>query len=438
MSEKQTDTRRDFLKKSSLFTAGIALAGGVNFARSAHAAGGDELKACLIGCGSRGMGAAHNILDAVEGVKIVAVADAFENRAQGAARDLRENYKDKIDLPDDRVFTGFDAYRKAIDCGVDLVMLATPPGFRPAHYAAAIQAGKHVFMEKPCCVDAPGFRSLQETNRLADEKNLRVVVGLQRRHQKPYLQGIKKIHDGALGDITFMRAYWNGNAIWVRPRRPGMTEMEYQMNNWYHFVWLCGDHIVEQHVHNLDVCNWAISRKLGVKDAHPVTAQGMGSCHCRNNRGIGQIYDNHYVEYTYADGTKLFSQCRQQDNTWSPVSEHIHCTKGESNAQAGRGGRNPYEQEQVDLVAAIRKNEPLNDGWHAAASTFTAILGRMATYSGQVVRWDDAVQYGPAEIPADLAFAWAANPPVVPDKDGNYPMAVPGQYKPYILPEPKK
>jgi predicted dehydrogenase len=284
-------------------------------------------------------------------------------------------------------------------------------------------------MEKPCCVDAPGFRSLQESNKIADEKNLKVVVGLQRRHQKPYLQGIKKIHDGDLGAINFMRAYWNGGAIWVRNREPKMTEMEYQMRNWYHFVWLCGDHIVEQHVHNLDVCNWAIAQQLGKKDAHPDSAIGMGSCHCRNNRGIGQIYDNHSVEYTYSDGTKLFSQCRQQDGTWESVSEHIHCAKGASNGQSGRGGRNPYEQEHINLVEAIRKNQPLNDGWHAAASCFTAVLGRMATYSGQEVKWDDAVAKGPNEMPA--SYAWDANPPAMPDKDGNYPMAVPGQYKPY-------
>jgi myo-inositol 2-dehydrogenase / D-chiro-inositol 1-dehydrogenase len=429
MSNEHKDTRRDFLKKSSMLTAGMALAGGLNLARTAHAAGSDELKACLIGCGGRGVGAAQNCLGSVEGVKMIAVADAFEDRAREAANELNTNFKGKADLPDDRVFVGFDAYQRAIDCGVDLVLLATPPGFRPIHYAAAIKAGKHVFMEKPCCVDAPGYRSLQETNKMADEKNLRVVVGLQRRHQKVYLQGIKKIHDGAIGDITFMRAYWNGGAIWVRPRLPEMTEMEYQMRNWYHFVWLCGDHIVEQHVHNLDVCNWAISHKLGVKDAHPVTAVGMGSCHCRNNRGIGQIYDNHSVEFTYADGTKLFSQCRQQDNTWSDVSEHVHGTKGESNCTSGRGGRNPYEQEHINLVEAIRKDQPLNDGWHAAASSFTAVFGRMATYSGQEVHWDDAVKNGPNEMPETYAFD--AQPPVTPDKDSNYRMAVPGEYRPY-------
>jgi myo-inositol 2-dehydrogenase / D-chiro-inositol 1-dehydrogenase len=437
MSQKPNDTRRDFLKKTSFLTAGIALSGGLNIVRSAHAAGSDEMKACLIGCGGRGTGAAHNLLGSVEGVKIVAVADAFEDRAKGAAKDLHKNYPDKVDLPDDRIFTGFDAYKQALDCGVDLVLLATPPGFRPMHYAAAIAAGKHVFMEKPCCVDAPGYRSLQATNKSADEKNLKVVVGLQRRHQRAYLRGIQKIHDGELGDITFMHAYWNQGAIWVRPRRPEMTEMEYQMRNWYHFVWLCGDHIVEQHVHNLDICNWAISHKLGVKDAHPVTAVGMGSCHLRDNRGIGQIYDNHTVEFTYADGTKLFSQCRQQDGTWESVSEHIHCTKGKSiwNSRTTRGGRNPYDQEHIDLIEAIRKNEPLNEGWHAAASCFTAVLGRMATYSGQEVKWDDAVQYGPAEMPADFRYAWDANPPAMPDKDGNYPMAVPGQYQAYIVPK---
>ena len=192
------------------------------------------------------------------------------------------------------------------------------------------------------------------------------------------------------------------------------------MRNWYHFVWLCGDHIVEQHVHNLDVCNWA-------KGDHPVMANGMGSCHCRNNRGIGQIYDNHFVEFTYKDGSKLMSQCRQQPNTWSCVSQFVHGTKGTKELPGN--GSDGYAQEHVDLINAIRKGEKLNDGWHGATSSFTAVLGRMATYSGQVVNWDDAVAKGPDEMPKKFAFD--ADPPAMPDKDGNYPQPVPGVYKPY-------
>jgi myo-inositol 2-dehydrogenase / D-chiro-inositol 1-dehydrogenase len=429
MSEQKRTNRRDFLRNTSATAAGLALAGGLNVARSAHAAGGDELKIALIGCGGRGGGAAKDCLVSNQNVKLIAVADAFADNARECLKNLRKqgDIASKIDVPEDRIFAGFDAYEKAIAAGPDVVLLATPPGFRPMLYAAAVAAGKHVFMEKPCCVDAPGFRSLMETNKLADEKNLKVVVGLQRRYQESYIRGIKKIHDGALGDLILCRAYWNGTEPWFRERKPGQTEMEYQMRNWYHFVWLCGDNICEQHVHNLDVCNWA-------KGDHPVEANGMGSCvqryaHRDPKNGMGQIYDNHFVEFTYKDGSKLYSECRQMPNVWSSVAEFVHGTKGTSNCQVSRGGRNPYEAEHMALVAAIRNDEKHNDGWHGATSSFTAVLGRMATYSGQVVQWDEAVAKGPSEMPA--RFAFDADPPAMPDKNGIYKMPVPGNYKPY-------
>ncbi len=432
MNEQQRPSRRDFLKHTTTAAAGLALAGGLNVARSAYAAGSDQLKIALIGCGSRGAGAAMNCLASNPNVKLIAVADAFADNADNCLTNMRkqEEIAGKIDVPPDRVFVGFDAYQKAIAAGPDIVLLVTPPGFRPIHYAAAIAAGKHVFMEKPCCVDAPGFRCVMETNQLADQKGLKVAVGLQRRHSKEYLDQVKKIHDGALGELILFRAYWNGDPIWIRKRKAGQTEMEYQMRNWYHFVWLSGDHICEQHVHNLDVCNW-------IKGDHPVEANGMGSCHCRDNRGVGQIYDNHFVEFTYKDGAKLYSQCRQQSNTWESVTQFAHGAKGSREVVTAEGkdapnirnGGNGYTQEHVDLIDAIRKGEKLNDGWHGATSTFTAILGRMATYSGQIVRWDDAVAKGPNEMPS--RFTFDANPPAMPDKDGNYPMPVPGAYKPY-------
>jgi myo-inositol 2-dehydrogenase / D-chiro-inositol 1-dehydrogenase len=427
MSDVRKPSRRDFLKGTTAATAGIALAGGLNVARTAHAAGSDPLKIALIGCGGRGHGAAENCLDSCENVKIIAVADLFEDHAKGCADGLKQKYGDKVDLPADRIFSGFDAYEKAIASGPDIVFLATPPGFRPIHYAAAVKAGKHVFMEKPCCIDAPGYRSLLESNKLADEKNLKVVVGLQRHYQQGYIDQMKKIHDGALGDLILLRAYWNGGGIWFRDRPAGMSEMEYQIRNWYHFVWLCGDNILEQHVHNLDVCNWA-------KGDHPVEANGMGSCLKRYRGrdpklGMGQIFDNHFVEYTYKDGSKLYSQCRQIDDTFSMVDEFAHGTKGSAPCHSRREGRNPYEQEHIVLVDAIRKNEKHNDGWYAADSSFTGVLGRMATYSGQVVKWDEAVEKGPDEMPKKFAFD--ANPPAMPDKDGNYPIPMPGEYKPY-------
>ena len=422
MSDTKGPSRRDFLRGSTAAAAGIALAGGLSFARSAHAAGGDELKVALIGCGGRGTGAAKNCLESCDNVKLTAVADAFENNAKSCVKNLNklEELNGKIDVPEDRMFVGFDAYQSVIATNPDVVLIATPPGFRPIHYAAAIAAGKHVFMEKPVCVDAPGYRSVLETNKLADEKSLKVTAGLQRRHSKEFIEPVKTIQDGALGDLPLLRAYWNQDAIWVRPRQPNQTEMEYQMRNWYHFVWLCGDHILEQHVHNLDVCNW-------VKGEHPVKANGMGSCHIRNNRGIGQIYDNHFVEFTYKDGSKMYSQCRQQPSEWNCVSQFVHGAKGIKELPGN--GSDGYTQEHVDLINAIRNGEKLNDGWHAAESCFTAVLGRMATYSGLEVNWDDAVAKGPDESPKRYAFD--ADPPVLPDADGNYPMPIPGVYKPY-------
>lgn len=443
MNTPSGTTRRDFLKRSAALAAGTALAGGLSIARSAHAAGSDQLKACLIGCGGRGQGAIRNLLDAGPGIKLVAVADAFERLARGAVQGLKGEgaYKERTDVPEDRIFWGLDAYQKALATGVDIAVLAAPPGFRPAHYQAAVQAGKHVFMEKPCCVDAPGFRSLMETNKLADQKGLLVGVGLQRRHEPPYIETIKRIHDGAIGQLIYQRVYWNGAGVWVRPREPGQTEMQYQVHNWYYFVWLSGDHICEQHVHNLDIANWVFDKQGDPANAHPIEANGMGGRQVRKGKDVGHIYDHHFVEFTYPDGSKLFSQCRHIPNTWSAVMEHAVGTEGDSNCCGQIGGQNPWsyqgprpngwQQEHNDLVAALRAGKRYNEGWYGAVASFTAVLGRMATYSGQVVKWDEAVQKGPDEMPKQLR--WDADPPVLPGPDGGYEhaVAVPGLYKPY-------
>ncbi|MGQ9822646.1 MAG: Gfo/Idh/MocA family oxidoreductase [Thermogutta sp.] len=429
MNEKLTSaSRRSFLKSSAIL--GGAAMTGLNLSRAVHAAGSDVIKVCLVGCGGRGNGAVRDNLKAAQEaglkVQVVAVADAFEARAKGTAESLRKEFKsDVVDLPDDRVFVGLDAYKKAIDCGVDMMINASPPGFRPYQYKYAIEAGKHVFMEKPVCVDAPGYRMVMAANKLADEKGLKVGVGLQRHHQASYIREIAAIKEGKIGDITFLRCYWNGGAIWIRNRDPDMNELQYQVHNWYHFTWLSGDNIVEQHVHNLDVCNW-------VMDDHPVEANGMGGCEMRyrgGNRGVGQIFDHHFVEFTYANGVKMFSQCRQINNCWNNVSEAAHGTKGSSGCSSGPGGTNPYVQEHIDLLNAIVKNEKYNEGYYGANSTFTAILGRLATYSGQVVKWDDAMQGMPALAPE--ITSWDQDPPVTKNEDGDYPIAQPGVYKPY-------
>ncbi len=447
MSNQRTTSRRDFMKVSSAAVAGAALAGGLGFARGAHAAGSGEMKVVLIGCGGRGQGAIRNCMDAGNAagtkIRLIAAADAFEDNVRGAVASLKKEdaYKGNVDVPDDQIFWGLDAYEKAIAAGPDMVILATPPGFRPIHYKAAIEANKQVFMEKPCCVDAPGYRSLLETNKLADQKGLKVGVGLQRHHEPRYQETIAKIKDGALGTVMLLRPYWNGGGVWVRDRAGlekaagrKLTEMEYQVRNWYYFVWLCGDHICEQHVHNLDICNW-------IKGTHPAEANGMGGRQVRKGKDVGTIYDHHFVEFTYDDGTKMFSQCRHIPKTWSAVEEYAHGTKGTANC-AGRiegetnwqfrGERpNPYVQEHIDLLKAIAENKPYNEGHFGADSSFTAVLGRMATYSGQVVKWDDAVAKGPSEMPKK--FTWDADPPLVPDQDGSYEYLVPmpGIYKPF-------
>jgi myo-inositol 2-dehydrogenase / D-chiro-inositol 1-dehydrogenase len=431
MKNLATASRRTFLRGAA---AGM-LAGPLAYARSLHAAGSDQLKVALIGCGGRGVGAAANCLNVPDNMKLVAVADAFEDVARAAVERLKPKYGDKVDVPPERIFSGLEGYRKAIDADVDIVLLTTPPGFRPAQYQAAVEAGKHVFMEKPVCVDAPGYRLVMEANKLADQKKLKVVVGLQSRHDPRLIETVKRIHDGALGEITFLRAYRNGSGVWVRPRKPGQTEMQYQVMNWYYFIWLSGDQIAEQHVHHLDRINWAM------QDAHPVEANGMGGRQVRKGKDYGQIYDHQYVEFLYPDGTRLFSQNRHIAGCWNSSDQVVHGTKGHSNCTGRIFGENAWEyagppvnatdQEHVNLVEAIRKDTPRNEGYYGADSSFTAILGRMATYSGQVVKWDEAVAKGPDEMPERLA--WDADPRVLPDAEGGYEHAVPmpGTYKAY-------
>ena len=301
-----------------------ALAAGFSVARFAHGAGSDTVKIALIGCGNRGTGACRESLLAADSVKLIAVADLFADRAKASLANLTkyDELRPKIDVPDQRQFFGFDAYRNVLQTEVDLVLLATPPHFRPDQYTAAVTAGKHVFMEKPCCIDAPGYRALLAANEEARRRKLSVVVGLQRRHQSNYLEGIQRIRDGEIGEVLFLRTYFNvmggGRAGQTKP--DGMSEMEYQLRYWGMFAWLCGDHIVEQSTHEIDVANW-------VMDDHPVRAQGMGGRQVRFGPGNGTFWDHHAVEFEYPGGVRLFAQARQQAATWVQVSDNIHGTK---------------------------------------------------------------------------------------------------------------
>ncbi|MEX0711434.1 MAG: Gfo/Idh/MocA family oxidoreductase [Pirellulales bacterium] len=389
--------------------------GSLGIARSAHAAGSDTIRVGLIGCGGRGTGAAANALHTPGSVKLVAMGDAFADRLEQSLREIQKEAPDRVEVPSENRFVGFDAYEKVIASDVDLVILATPPGFRPIHLAAAVEAGKHVFMEKPVAVDAPGVRAVLAATEAAKQKNLAIGVGLQRHHENSYLETMKRLHDGAIGDIIATRAYWNGAGVWVRPRKPGQTDMEYQMRNWYYFNWLCGDHIVEQHIHNLDVINW-------LKRGYPVRAQGMGGRQVRTGPEYGEIFDHHAVEFEYADGSRMFSYCRHIPNCWDSMSEHAHGTKGtadisgariQANGSDGwryRGERNnPYQTEHDDLFASIRSASPLNEGEFGALSSMTAILGRMATYSGKMITWEQALESELSLAPS--AYAFDAAPP---------------------------
>ncbi len=386
-------------------------------------------------------------------VKLWAMADAFEDRLTGClgeAQRLCERGKAEknpllvdstVDVPKERQFVGLDAYQQCIDSGADMVLLATPPGFRPIHFEAAVKAGKHIFCEKPIAVDAPGVRRFLAANEEAKQKDLMVAIGLQRHHDPRYIDAMKRLKDGAIGDILFTRVYWNGGGLWVRThadfektygRQP--TEMEYQVNNWYYFLWLCGDHIVEQHIHNLDVGNW-------LRDKHPIEARGLGGRQVRTGKEYGQIFDHHAVEYTYDDGTKMFSQCCHIDGSDADVSEHARGTKGTADLDDGPIGPqihnadgnwrskerkvDNWHQEHHDLFAALRKGENYNEAEYGAHSTMTAILGRMATYSGKAVKWDEAINSEHDLSPKK--YAWDADPPVMPNADGAYPIPVPGK-----------
>src|SRR5437870_2770249 len=428
--------RRDFLKTTSAAIAGTSVLGGLGVERSALAAGSDTLKLALIGCGGRGSGAADQALSTEGPLKLVAMADTFKDRLESSLSSLAAKHKDKVDVVPERQFIGFEAYKQAIALA-DVVILATPPGFRPMQFEEAVRQGKNIFTEKPVATDAPGVRRFLTAAEESKKKNLKVVVGLQRHYDEGYLDTIQRLHDGAIGDIVAMRAYWNGQTPWLKRRAEldqhygrKLTEMEYQMRNWYYFTWICGDHIVEQHIHNLDVINW-------VKQGHPVRAQGMGGCEVRKGLDYGEIFDHHAVEFEYQDGSRLFSVCRHIQGCWDSVSEHVVGTKGTCDVSGHiiRGAtpwrfrkrevRDAYQKEHDSLFDAIRNDKQLNNAEYGATSTMTAILGRLCTYSGKMIEWDDALNSNINLMPEKLA--WDANPKVMPDENGLYKLPVPGR-----------
>ncbi len=426
--------RRDFLRTGATVVAAGLATPSLSLARSAYAGGSQTVKLGLVGCGGRGTGAATQAMNTKSGaVNLVSVGDVFEDRLNGAVERITAEHGEKVQVNNDHRFVGFDAFENVMASDIDLVILATPPGFRPLHFEHAIDQGKHVFMEKPVAVDAPGVRRVLRANEKAKQEGLAVQVGLQRRHEQAYIETIARLKEGAIGDINLLRCYWNGDGVWVNPRKPEQTELEYQMRNWYYFNWLCGDHIDEQHIHNIDVCNW-------LKDAYPVTAQGSGGREVRDGKDFGQIFDHHFVEFTYDDGTKMFSQCRHIKDCWRSVSEHAHGSEGTCNISAGRifdkdgeeifrsrGSRGGHQQEHHDLFADLAAGRIPNEGDYGALSSMTSIFGRMATYTGKQIKWDDALNSDLSLADTDSLTSLDIEAPVQPDMEGRYPIPVPGQ-----------
>ena len=393
-------SRREFVKASTLAASG-AIAVAAKLCPAVHAVGSDLIKVGLIGCGGRGTGAASQALMADSHVQLTAMGDAFEDRLQLSLKSLNkiEGLESKIDVPPERQFVGFDAYKQVLASGVDVVLLTTPPHFRPLHLQAAVAAGKHVFAEKPCAVDAAGVHSVLRSCEEAKKKSVSVVSGLCLRYHYPYREAVHRIQDGAIGDVRTLLANDYRGPIWVKPRQPEWTDMHWQMQNWYYFTWLSGDFNVEQHVHNLDLCAWAMG------DQYPVKAIGMGGREVRKGPEFGNIFDHHSVVYEYASGARLISNTRQIEGCKSDISVTILGSKGTAHLTERRNGvrisaqdewgysgeeKNLYQVEHDELFASIRAGKTINNGEYMAKSTLLAIMGRMATYTGQEITWDMA------------------------------------------------
>jgi predicted dehydrogenase len=395
VSNSRSLSRRRFLQTSA------AAASALSFAQGVHAGGDGLLRVGLVGCGGRGTGAATQALRADREVRLVAVGDAFEDKAAACVNQLQsdDSIRAKIDVPAERRFHGFDAYQRVIECS-DVVLLCTPPGFRPLHLEAAVRANKHIFCEKPMAVDGPGVRRVLAAAEDARRRRLALVAGFCWRYHSGMRETFARIHDGAVGDIVALQCTYNTGPIWVRQREEGWTDMQYQMRNWYYFTWLSGDYNVEQHCHSIDKMGWAM------RDNYPVRCVGLGGRQVRTGPEYGHIYDHMSVVYEWGNGVKCFSNSRQMRATANDVTDHVLGTRGVCDVMAHRiTGGNPwryppgrarqdvdmYQQEHNELFACIRRGQPINDGDWMAKSTLMAIMGRMACYTGQVVTWDQAL-----------------------------------------------
>jgi predicted dehydrogenase len=411
-------TRRDFLRTGAALGVGSSI---LAFPEKLYAAGGSgALRVGLVGTGGRGTGAARDMVNSSEGIEIVAMGNLRGEKLATSRAQLAERIPEAYRVDDEHVFLGFDAYRHVIESDIDVVILATPPHFRPAQLRAAVEAGKHVFMEKPIAVDPVGVRSIIESAEMAAQKGLAIVAGTQRRHDPKYIETVRRIHAGEIGDVTSGHVYWNQGGLWNFERLPGMSDMEWQIRNWLYFTWTGGDHIVEQHIHNIDVANW-------VMGGPPVRAYGTGGRQVRVDPSYGHIFDHFMIELEYANGGTITSMCRQQPRTAGRNAETFTGTNGSAQtsgrtpwvrganewqwAQEGEAV-NPYVQEHADLIASIRAGTPLNEGRQVAESTLTAILAREAAYTGQVITWDEIMASDLDLTPGPLEFGPLPFPPV--------------------------
>lgn len=413
-----SSSRRSFLKTSSAAVVGGSLAATLGANRMAHAAGSDTIKVGLIGCGGRGTGAAKNAMHAEDNLKITALGDAFEDRVKYADQILQRTLGEKYNVSPDQMFHGFDAYKQVIDSGVDVVLLATPPHFRPAHLRYAIEKDKHVFCEKPVAVDAPGVRHVLETTELAHKKDLSIVSGLCWRYDYGVRETMKRIQDGAIGDIVAVQENYLTGTLWHRGRKPEWSEMEYQMRNWLYFTWLSGDHIVEQHIHSLDKALWLNG------DQPPARCVGLGGRQVRTDEKFGDAYDHFAVCYEWDTGVKTFAYTRQMTGCKNNVEDYVLGTKGNAqllkHAVNGEGepwkytGAKPsmYDVEHKELFAGIRSGNHINNGEYMSYSTLMAIMGRMACYTGEEIELDKALNSKQDLTPKEYAWGDAPQPEI--------------------------
>ncbi len=423
-------SRRSFLKASALSAAAVS---SLSVARSAHAADGGKIKVGLIGCGGRGRGAAKNALDACEDAELVAVGDAFKENAAGAVEGLQAEFEDRVTVTDETTFAGLECYKDVIPL-CDVVLLAQAPGFRPDSLRAAVEAGKHVFCEKPVAVDAPGIKSVLESTEIAKKNGKNLVSGLCWRYDYNVRDIMGRVLDGAIGDIVSSRLTYLAPRLWTRPSKPGDTEMMYQVRNWYNYAWLSGDFNVEQHVHTLDKALWAMG------DKPPVAAFGLGARMQRVDQpAYGDIYDSMAVVYEYPNGVTHYSYCRQQDGCFTQNEAFIAGTKGvavilDNTTITDYKGNVIYRQEKKpsdmyliehqELFGAIKKGEVINNGKYMAYSTMMGIMGREVCYSGKRMTWEEAL-----ELPAirPTGYTPDSDPPTLPDANGRYLVHVPGE-----------